>query len=79
MYYHKKYLKMGKLEAKKKIGIDYESYMFRPGNKNSEGNLLINYLIRLLSQSIKNLILYNYKLIYILIYNEKNIYKTFFS
>jgi len=28
---------MGKLEAKKKIGINYESYMFRPGNKNPEG------------------------------------------
>ena len=28
---------MGKLEAKKKIGINYESYMFRPGNKTPEG------------------------------------------
>jgi hypothetical protein len=28
---------MGKLEAKKKIGIDYESYMFRPGNKTPDG------------------------------------------
>jgi len=33
---------IGKLEAKKKIGIDYESYMFRPGNGHQPNDKLFD-------------------------------------